>query len=472
MSTMTGHLRRTILIGVFATLAVAGAVRLARADVASDKPGAILVFPKIVVDTSGVLGPPTDTEIQITNTSNSVISARCYLIDATSHCSNAKVCSNERTTQCTSDSGCPDGGSCIAAACTVAAIAIGAAVGEGGCPAGGICVGPCNPRLVENDFRMTLTKRQPVSWKASEGLPSFPCDPLTNPEAVGCPNGLSNVGSDGSPSRVPRVQEDPFIGEIKCVEVDPSTFQPSTGLDPINNFAGDLKGEATIVSASGTAVDARKYNAIGIQSAGPFSNNNDYTLAVGGPTPEYNGCPKALIVDTLFDNAPVTTHQSNLTGEVVTDLTFVPCTEDLATQSPSAATLQFTVYNEFEQRFSTSIGFSCFKEVQLSDIDSRPGSFGNAQSIFNFQVQGTLSGQIKIRPVPGATTDNRVLAISEEFWECSSAPGWCHDDPLTSCTTDDDCTSGVCVKQCTAATNVNLIPGAGNGDQVSIPSED
>jgi hypothetical protein len=446
MSTMTGHLRRTILIGVFATLAVAGAVRLARADVASDKPGAILVFPKIVVDTSGVLGPPTDTEIQITNTSNSVISARCYLIDATSHCSNAKVCSNERTTQCTSDSGCPDGGSCIAAACTVAAIANGAAVGEGGCPAGGICVGPCNPRLVENDFRMTLTKRQPVSWKASEGLPSFPCDPLTNPEAVGCPNGLSNVGSDGSPSRVPRVQEDPFIGEIKCVEVDPSTFQPSTGLDPINNFAGDLKGEATIVSASGTAVDARKYNAIGIQSAGPFSNNNDDTLAVGGPAPEYNGCPKALIVDSLFDNAPVTTHSGGLTNEVVTDLTFVPCTEDLATQSPSAATLQFTVYNEFEQRFSTSIGFSCFKEVQLSDIDSRPGSFGNAQSIFNFDVQGTLSGQIKIRPVPGAATDNRVLAVSEEFWDCTGGPDG----------------------RCSAATNVNLIPGAGNGDQVCL----
>jgi hypothetical protein len=445
MSTMTGHLRRTILIGVFATLAVAGAVRLARADVASDKPGAILVFPKIVVDTSGVLGPPTDTEIQITNTSNSVISARCYLIDATSHCSNAKVCSNARTTTCTSDSDCT-GGSCIAAACTVAAIANGAAVGEGGCPAGGTCVGPCNPRLVENDFRMTLTKRQPVSWKASEGLSSFPCDPLTNPEAVGCPNGLSNVGSDGSPSRVPRVQEDPFIGEIKCVEVDPSTFQPSTGLDPINNFVGDLKGEATIVSASGTAVDARKYNAIGIQSAGPFSNNNDDTLAVGGSAPEYNGCPKALILDSLFDNAPVTTHSGGLTGEVVTDLTFVPCTEDLATQSPSAATLQFTVYNEFEQRFSTSIGFSCFKEVQLSDIDSRPGSFGNGQSIFNFQVQGTLSGQIKIRPVAGALTDNRVLAISEEFWECSGGPD----------------------AMCSAATNVNLVQGAGNGDQVCL----
>lgn len=419
MSTMTGNLRRTILFGVIGTLVIAGAVKLARADVASDKPGAILVFPKVVVDTGGLLGPPTDTEIQITNTSNSVISARCYLINSNSHCSNAP-----------------------ATVCTAAGVAAGPGA-PGSCPTGGTCVGPCNPRLVENDFHLTLTKRQPVTWKASEPLRVFPCD---NPET---PCKIPNYGSQW-----PGVQEDPFVGEIKCVEVCPPapynttcvTEQPIPGLDPANGFTGDLKGEATIVSASGTLVDARKYNAIGIQSMGPNSNDGDDTLAVGGPAPEYNGCPKLLIVDNLFDNAPVTTHGGSLTAPVITDLTFVPCSEDLATQSPSAATLQFLVYNEFEQRFSTSMGFSCFKEVQLSDIDTRPGPFGNAQSIFSFNVQGTLSGQTRIRPVAGATTDNRVLAVSEEFWKCGTGPDG----------------------TCSAATNVNLVQGAGNGDQVCL----
>jgi hypothetical protein len=423
MSTMTGNLRRTILFGVIGTLVVAGAVKLARADVASDKPGAILIFPKIVVDTSGVLGPPTDTEIQITNTSNSVISARCYLINSNSHCSNAP-----------------------STICTAAAVANGAPAGEGGCPTGGTCVGPCNPNLVENDFRLTLTKRQPVSWKASEPLSTFPCDLSQG----GIPQGGCAFGSNAG-SQWPGVQEDPFVGEIKCVEVDPTQVNgngepvPIPGLDPANNFTGDLKGEATIVSVVGNAsVDARKYNAIGIQSLGPFSNNGDDTLKVGGPDAEYNGCPKQLIVDHLFDNAPVTTHGGEQINPVITDLTFIPCSEDLATQSPSASTLQFLVYNEFEQRFSTSMSFTCFKEVQLSDIDSRPGDFGNAQSIFNFAVQGTLTGQTKIRPVAGATTDNRVLAISEEF---------------------DDCiTAGTC----SAAANVNLVQGAGNGDQVCL----
>jgi hypothetical protein len=419
MSTMTGNLRRTILFGVIGTLVVAGAVKLARADVASDKPGAILVFPKIVVDTSGLLGPPTDTEIQITNTSNSVISARCYVINSNSHCSNAP-----------------------ATICTAAGVASGAAPGAGGCPPGGTCVGPCNPRLAENDFNLTLTKRQPVTWKASEPLGVFPCDQPT----PGCRFG-NNAGSQW-----PGVQEDPFVGEIKCVEVCPPgngtcvLDQPIPGLDPANGFTGDLKGEATIVSTSGSLVDARKYNAIGIQSLGPASNNGDDTLMVGGPAAEYNGCPKQLVVNNLFDYAPVVTHRGGVIGEVVTDLTFVPCTEDLATQSPSPATLQFLVYNEFEQRFSTSIGFTCFKEVQLSDIDTRPGPFGNPQSIFSFNVQGTLGGQIQIRPVAGASIDNRVLAVSEEFWECESGPDG----------------------TCTAATNVNLVQGAGDGDQVCL----
>ena len=417
MSTMTGNLRRTILFGVIGTLVVMGAVKLARADVASDKPGAILVFPKIVVDTSGLLGPPTDTEIQITNTSNSVISARCYVINSNSHCSNAP-----------------------STVCTAAAVAAGAPPGAGGCPTGGTCVGPCSPRLVENDFRLTLTKRQPVTWKAREPLQVFPCD------AQGCSFG-NNAGS-----RWPGVQEDPFVGEIKCVEVCPegnptcTAEQPIPGLDPANGFTGDLKGEATIVSTSGSLADARKYNAIGIQSLGFGTNNGDDTLAVGGPNAEYNGCPKQLIVDNLFDYSVVPTHGGELLSQVTTDLTFVPCTEDLATQSPSASTLQFLVYNEFEQRFSTSISFTCFKEVQLADIDTRPGPFGNAQSIFSVFVQGTLGGQIRIRPVAGATIDNRVLAVSEQFWSCSSGPDG----------------------TCTAAANVNLVQGAGEGDQVCL----
>jgi hypothetical protein len=422
MSTMTGNMPRTILFGVIGTLVVAGAVKLARADVASDKPGAILVFPKIVVDTSGVLGPKTDTEIQITNTTDKLtpslhgVGVRCFIVDATWHCQNAPK-----------------------TACTVAGEADAATRRCGGY----LCV---QDTCAERDFQLTLTKRQPITWKASEG-----------------PSGLPAA----------QVQEDPFIGELKCIEADPDTFAPIAGLDPVNNNGGDLKGEATIVSVSDGLVDARKYNAIGIQAVGPTSVGDDLTLTMGGPDPqEYNGCPKALIVDSLFDNAQVSTHAGASVGEVTTDLTFVPCSEDLLNQVPTSALLQFIVVNEFEQRFSTSTGFSCLKEVQISDIDTRAGSFGNAQSIFNVAVEGTLSGQIRIRPVAGATSDGRVLAISEEFWGCRA------DD--TACLASSTCPlypDGI--RRCTATTNVNIIPPppasdpkVGNGDQLLIPQPD
>jgi len=415
MSTMTANVRRTMLLGAVGVLALAGAATVVRADVASDKPGAILIFPKVVVDPSGVLGPlpGTDTELQLVNTSNSVVGAKCFIVNQTAHCSNNGL------------------------ACTAANAAER-------CGSTGACVPPCSPNVAENDFSITLTKRQPISWKASEGLPNsqFPCS--LNAGGPGCPGGQSN-----GTSSIPGVQEVPFIGEIKCVQVDAASFAPSTGLNPDNNFVGDLKGEATIVSAVTDDIDARKYNAIGLQSTG--FNNGDLTLQLGGPDAEYNGCPKVITLNNYFDDAPVTTHRGAppLTHVVRTDLTVIPCSEDFATQRPRGTTLQFLAFNEFEQRFSTSIGLSCFKEVTLSDIDSRPGPIGDAQSIFNFAVQGTLTGQTRIRPVASTGSDRRVLAITEEFW-----------------TTDSTTRS--------SAANTFFVPssnGSDAGDQILLPFE-
>lgn len=379
MSTKTGIMQRMILSGGVATLITLGMLGTARADVASDQAGAILIFPKLVVDTSGLLGPPTDSEVQITNTSNSVIAARCFLINTTSYCSNSPINSP--------------------IACTAEGVANGAAAGAGGCDTGAACV----PQWTENDFRMTLTKRQPVSWKVSEGrLSDFP---------------LSQSSS------VPQAQSDPFIGELRCVEVDPTTFKPTSGFNPINNAAGDLKGEATIVSAEPATgkVDARKYNGIAIQATDV--NNGDDILNIGGAEAEYNGCPNVLILDHLFDDANVTS-TGGTTGTVRTEITITPCGADLDLQIPETVTLQFLVFNEFEQRFSTSTRVTCSKEIQLSNIDTRPTASDNTASIFNVNVQGTFAGKTHIRPVADTAHGNgkTVVAVAEEFWDCASGP--------------------------------------------------
>jgi hypothetical protein len=410
----------------------------ARADITSDQAAAILIFPKLVVDTSAKLGPATDSEIQITNTSNSVIAARCFLINTTSYCSNSPVDDP--------------------IACTPEGVANHISPPNGGCDPSAACI----QQWTENDFRLTLTKRQPVSWKVSEGLPDVPLSPS---------------------SAVPGAQTDPFFGELRCVEVDPTTFSPSSGFNPINNGAGDLKGEATIVSTGinlgvcnsdvctiakvgascssdddcrerNGKVDARKYNGIGIQATDV--NNGDDVLNIGGAAAEYTGCPNVIIVDHLFDDANVSTGVST-TGTVRTDLTLTPCGANLNLQIPNTVTLQFLVFNEFEQRFSTSTRITCSKEIQMSNIDTRPTDSDNSASIFNVNVQGTFAGQTRIRPVADTANGvgDTIVAVSEEFWDCKSGPT----------------PKGAAVGRCSAAANVHFQGTRELGDTMVLPGD-
>src|SRR5262249_23744371 len=111
---------------------------------------------------------------------------------------------------------------------------------------------------------------------------------------------------------------------------------------------------------------------------------------------------------------------------IATEVTLIPCTEDFKNQQPelSTTTAQFLVYNEFEQRFSTSAPVECFKEIRLSDIDA---ANPNTRSIFSAAVGGTLTGQTKIRGVENNEGSqvtrphgNALLGVAEEF-RCGGA---------------------------------------------------
>jgi hypothetical protein len=252
--------------------------------------------------------------------------------------------------------------------------------------------GFCLPGWTETDFVFTLTQFQPIVWNLSEGLQNFPLD------------GLNAVGQDGqfnADSNIPPAPEDPFLGELKCFQVD-------EGDNPVAR--NDLKGEATIWREEEegdvtTFFDVRKYNAIGLKSTDV--NNGDDVLCLGGteptetcPEPEYEGCPNVVIVNHFFDDAP-----DPVNGNIVlTNLTLVPCSEDFLFQSTFKITVQMLIYNEFEQRLSTSRRIECLEDIQLSDIDTRDNPDDNFASIFNVAVQGTLAGQTRLRSVQTAET--------------------------------------------------------------------
>jgi hypothetical protein len=410
---MANRVRSTALIGGVAVVAVLllMAQRGQAQNVASDRSAGYVVFPKVLVDSSDIFsqGRRVDTLIQLTSTavpSGTDTGCRvveCFYVNATKHCTNSNI---NRTSNgpCRTNADCLPGGTC------------GLNDGVDG--------------WQETNFFVVLSASQPVGWSADSGG-SIP------PDIDACAGGQV----------IPAAPEAFFAGEVKCVEVDGTavTGPGATTGTPI--LANELKGEATIYDVEpGTpgGVAVRSYNGIGIPATSSSGNPIAKTCAggtkqgegcatdadcLGGGTCEiamclgsnpstgalcqaatHASCPSTLILNHFFDELP----------GFHTDLTLVPCSEDLTKTGPAATpatTAQFLVFNEFEQRFSASLTVRCFKEIQLSNIDTLPGN--EAYSIFSIYVQGTLTGQTRIRPVIGSELDvgHGLLGVAEEFWD-------------------------------------------------------
>jgi hypothetical protein len=408
----------------------------ARADIASDKPAAIVIYPKISVDTTkGV-----DTVVRLSNTNQTTpILAHCFYLDANSHCS---------------------GGDNEGAVCTS-----GASV----CTSGGQCI----PGWQEVDFRVLLTGGQPIEWKASDGLlegstcdggsrDGKPCKVAEDcPDGGSCPLGIPlpigvcrlnpnypcTVDADCQPfpgggqgactssnagTRIPGVPEDPFVGELKCIVID------GNGVPVPRN---ELKGEGLIETSTVDNLDVASYNAIGIQATGravdppneltlggqrceggdadgsPCTSNRDCPDGTCVQMGEYNGCPNFLILNHFFEDADDPVPGSD--SEVQTNLVLVPCSEDLLRQIPGSAVVQYLVFNEFEQRFSTSKSVTCFQDTRLCHLDTPDCS----RSIFNVNTSGTLTGQTRINPIGKAPLPSGFLGIAVETHDSLDSDG-------------------------------------------------
>jgi hypothetical protein len=328
----------------------------AHADVTTEQGASVLIFPKVRADGT------FDTVIQIANLSNNMVHARCFYVNATLQDTNTHL-------------------SCEVPSAT------------------------CVPLCQETDFEIWLTKQQPTHWSVSEGRNYTPYPTF----------GQDNSGF--APGRVPPVSD--FVGELKCIEVDPSGA-------PITR--NDLKGEATLIAVANTGSDSNltnegdiaKYNAIGIRGNPDVAPSNPLLLDDGAT---YDACPAKLILNHVASGAPNRLAAAVLrsvcergpndgkpcvsasdcpdgtceafgdpfASSEYTDLTLVPCTEDFENQIPKSVTVQFLIYNEFEEVYSTSTTVSCFLETELTNI-------GSGQ-IFSYGVLGTDVAQAVITPV-------------------------------------------------------------------------
>ncbi|HVN87922.1 MAG TPA: hypothetical protein VMW17_24035 [Candidatus Binatia bacterium] len=355
---------------------IIGQSHAVRALTRSDRPAAVVIYPQVEACdvTKSSICPGNlnrDTLIVLSNTKansvsvNNSVTAHCFYLNANSHCTNSGNI-------CTSSSQCQNG-----------------------------TFGSCVPGWTETDFNVTLTPDQPLSWSALNGLRKFPITGLTcsTDQSIKCLTPGASCGLNGtcgfggnSGSLVPPAPEIPFVGELKCIEVDPATQTPFGG-----DARNDLKGEATLeqILDNGT-LDVAKYDAVGVIANDNNDGNSTLTLSMGD---EYEDCAPVIVFDHLFDGAVDPIDSSNTAQS---DLTLVPCSEDLQTGNTGsgASTAQFLVFNEFEQRFSTSRRVDCHFNSALSLIDTTQPT----RSIFNAKVTGTVAGQTRIRSVGGGLT--------------------------------------------------------------------
>lgn len=323
----------------------------------TERSASILIFPKIIVDSS------RDTLIQIANTANSMVYAQCFYVNA------APVC-----------------------------------IGSGDCLAG-TCNGACVPQWTEVDFSLTLTTQQPTHWVASTGRVD---DPFAENCRVDFPAGDGNLDCNAAglvvTGRIPPVSAIPFEGELRCIEVDQSGA-------PISG--NHLKGEATLVSTDGLAT---KYNAVGLLGE-PFTNDGNETLCLGGGSSddcpsgaEYEGCGASLILDHFAEHAddPLV----GPTSEVQTELTLVPCRADFESQTPTTVTVQFVVWNEFEEAFSISIrNLTCWNTLFLDQIGS----------IFDVRTLQSRFAEAQMRV--SSNSISGIVGVAEEYHQLGAAHG-------------------------------------------------
>ena len=358
--------RNPWLSGLGVLLAVLAVyVGQARADVTSDTPGSIVIFPKVIADGT------RDTLIQLTNTSNMGTSAHCWYFDATNNCQ-------------------------------------------------------------PNNFFVDLTPQQPIWWRASTGR--FTGETRCNSgldgykvcsTAADCSTDVKCVATQGIflGNVPPRIH---FQGELKCVQVDSSGVPMA---------ANSLKGDALLETLASGQVS--EYNAIAVQgmanpapvcSGGPFDGQscnpaqpNDNvnccsqssglcgtcTTQLKLDNTTYNACPRDLVVTHYAEGA-----SDLFTGATVrSEITLVPCTEDIETDRPTSLTsvpviANFRVVDEIESAaLSGAIPFTCWLNVSLDDI--RLGG------IYDSSVVGTF---VKTRiPTASSAPNAGLLGVLEEF---------------------------------------------------------
>jgi hypothetical protein len=370
---------------LLAGLVVCGGQALA--DVTTNDTGTVLIFPKVIANGT------RDTLIQITNTGNLLTAAHCTYVNAVGQCSISQTSCTRIDVGTLGSPDCPalatpgNSGQCAVsgASCTSDTQCTGGLGDKCLNLARESCLNTCS---FEHDFDIFLTAQQPTVWRVSTGRASAPGDDLR--------------GFDPAPGTGVQAVTPDFEGTLRCVETD------LTGAITASN---KLKGEAVLETIDSGEIS--EYNAVAIKG----SSSPETTIVLDGKS--FNACAQTLWLnnyqeggqDALFGNASVTT-----------ELTLVPCSEDLedGIAIQSSASLTFVTEEELAGD-SNIIPFNCYLNATLGDLD--PGSVSIATQFNKTKIVPStdhvcFSGNVGL-PCSGDGQCGTIVP----GWGCRQRPG-------------------------------------------------
>jgi len=363
---------------LLAGLVVCGGQALA--DVTTNDTGTVLIFPKVIANGT------RDTLIQITNTGNLITAAHCTYVNAVGQCSISQTSCTRIDVGSLGSPDCPalatpgNSGQCAldGSSCT----------SDTDCEGLGnkclnlsreSCLNTCS---FEHDFDIFLTAQQPTVWRVSTGRPSNPSDQFK--------------GFDPAPGAGVQGVTPDFEGTLRCVETD------LTGAITASN---KLKGEAVLETLDSGEIS--EYNAVAIKG----NSSPETTIVLDNKS--FNACANNLWVNNYADFAPDALFGN---ATVTTEVTLVPCSEDLEDGIAIQAAADFTFIREDELPGSSRDGvpFNCYFNQTLSDID-----FGEPSTATQFN-------KTKIAPSTDHVcfSGNVGLPCSSDSQCGSIVPGW------------------------------------------------
>jgi hypothetical protein len=382
---------------------------------ATERPGSILIFPKVVADGT------RDTVIQISNTGNVLDQARCFYL-------------NGRQNRGVAD---------------------------------------CD----ETDFLISLTKQQPTGWVAGSGR--FPTgsnglDPgMVPPVPAGFTGALVCAEVDAS---MHPIAANALKGEATLVDDSGVNLSKYNGIAFAGGTAGandhdnDLNLDGTEYS---TCPAASRVNFVtpgvldpivsGLGAAGVCINDSGSSCATDADCAT-GACALLTCVGGAFDGAacasasdcPNGTCNGAALASVKTNVTVLPCNMDLNEPAPTTTEIQVKAWDGAEVMYSNSIPVGCwssFDIASLSAVKSVNTDFGTLEFYTAGAPVLVMIETFNIQPAAASIASAATNAhVEQKVCIGSSVPAV----NGTACTTASDCTGG---GTCPQPTAVIRLPG-------------